>query len=87
MMRGNVSNDYAVGRPARGTWYYPMFKPIKWSRALLGKLVPVGISAPGLSFAQSRPTTGTRTKRPAFTAARCTPAGPTLYLLRNPQPG
>ena len=86
MMRGNLSNDYAVGRRARVTWSYAMFKPIKWPLALPGNLVPVGILVPGLDFAHFRPTTGTRANRAAFAAARDIPAGPKFQLRRSPQP-
>ena len=86
MMRGNLSNDYAVGRRARVTWYYAMFKPIKWPPALPGNLVPVGILVLGLYFTHSRPRTGTHAKRAAFAAVRGIPAGPKFQLQRNPLP-
>ena len=83
---GARGRGLAVGRRARVTWYYAMFKPIKWPPALPGNLVPVGILVHGLSFAHSRSTTGTHAKRAAFAAARGIPAGPKFQLQRNPLP-
>ena len=86
MMRGNVPNDYALGRRARVLWCYAMFEPSKWSLALPRNLVPGGIPAMARYFAPSRPATGTHTKRAAFAAARDTPAGHAFRFGRAPCP-
>ena len=84
MRRGNVPNDYALGRRARIQRYYSWFKPIKWLLALPAKPLLPGIRSSGSLPAKSRPVSGTHTKRAAAAAARDVPAGPAFRFRRNP---